>query len=140
MNIRADRGPLNARVDTTLTRFVHALVDPVCHLSHERNTAYSSTIAARATTDQEWRVGGEGQKRFLLLGSRDIEPLSQLDPRNPRRIDRLTEAHDQAARGQYEACARQARRISRRFTTMTGTITGELQINEPETFGPFNFS
>ena len=123
---------LNGRVDT-LTQVRTALVDTVSQLTTEKNTAYYIV----GTKDELIKKGvlvAEGQKRFLLLGSRDIAPARQLDPAQFTRIDRLNDRTIKLPEGQYEILSRQNPSYLAPVTNKDGKIAGELQINQPEQF------
>ncbi len=123
---------LNGRVDT-LTQVRTALVDTVGQLTTEKNTAYYIV----GTKDELIKKGvlvAEGQKRFLLLGSRDIAPARQLDPAQFTRIDRLNDRTIKLPEGQYEILSRQNPSYLAPVTNKDGKIAGELQINQPEQF------
>jgi hypothetical protein len=123
---------LNGRVDT-LTQVRTALVDTVSQLTTEKNTAYY-IIGTRDELIKKGVLVAEGQKRFLLLGSREIEPARQLDPTQFTRIDRLTDRTIKLPEGEYKILSRQNPSYLAPVTNKDGKVAGEVTINQPEQF------
>lgn len=123
---------LNGRVDT-LTQIRTALVDTVGQLTTEKNTAYY-VIGTRDELIKKGILVAEGQKRFLLVGSRKIAPARQLDPTQFTRIDRLADRTIKLPEGQFEIYSRQNPSYLAPLTNKDGKISGEVTINEPEQF------
>ena len=123
---------LNGRVDT-LTQIRTALVDTVGQLTTEKNTAYY-VIGTRDELIKQGILAAEGHKRFLLVGSRNIQPSRQLDPSKFTKIDRLANRTIPLPEGQYEILSRQSPTYLAPVTNKDGRISGELKINQPEQF------
>jgi hypothetical protein len=123
---------LNGRVDT-LTQIRTALVDTVGQLTSEKNAAYY-VIGTREELIKKGILSAEGQKRFLLVGSRNISPARQLDPSKFTKIDRLSERTIKLPEGEYEILSRQDPSYTAPLTRKDGKVSGTLTINQPEQF------
>jgi hypothetical protein len=121
---------LNGQVDT-LTHVRADLTTQVGDLTSEKNTAYY-VVGTRDELIKKGVLVAEGQKRFLLVGSRKIEPARQLDPAKFTKIDRLADRKINLPAGSYEILSRQ----NPSFATPTrdGKIAGSLEIEQPEQF------
>jgi len=75
----------------------------------------------------------EGSKRFLLVGSRKIEPARQLDPAAFTKIDRLADRKIQLPDGNYEIVSRQNPAFAG-VNAKEAKIAGSLEIQQPEQF------
>jgi hypothetical protein len=123
---------LNGRVDT-LTQVRTALVDTVGQLTAEKNAAYY-VIGTREELIQKGIIAAEGQKRFWLVGSRNIQPARQLDPSQFKKIDRLADRTIQLPEGEYEILSRQSPTFLAPITNKDGKISGTVTINQPQEF------
>ncbi len=123
---------LNGRVDT-LTQIRTALVDTVGQLTSEKNTAYY-VIGTREELIKAGILSAEGQKRFLLVGSRSISPARQLDPSKFTKIDRLADRTIKLPEGEYQILSRQDPSYTAPVTRKDGKVSGTLTINQPEQF------
>jgi hypothetical protein len=132
MEQNAQIASLNGRVDT-LTTIRTALVDTVGQLTTEKNTAYY-VIGTKDELIKKGILVAEGQKRFLLVGSRNVSPARQLDPTQFTRIDRLSERSIKLPDGQYEILSRQNPSYLAPVTSKDGKLSGEVTINQPEQF------
>ena len=68
----------------------------------------------------------EGRKRFLLVGSRKIEPARQLDPSAFTKIDRLADRTIKLPAGNYEILSRQNPTYAAPKPAKDGKIAGSL--------------
>jgi len=129
---------LSGQVDT-LTHVRTALVDTVGQLTNEKNTAYYIV----GTKDELIKKGvlvAEGQKRFLLAGSRTVAPARELDPTAFTKIDRLSSRTIELPAGKYEILSRQNPQYVEPKAQKDGKIEGGLTISQPEQFwGPSRF-
>lgn len=123
---------LNGRVDT-LSQIRTALVDTVGQLTNEKNTAYY-VIGTREELIQKGVLSAEGQKRFLLVGSRNVSPARQLDPSKFTKIDRLSDRTIKLPEGEYVIYSRQDPSYTAPLTRKDGKVSGTLTINQPEQF------
>ena len=123
---------LNSQVDT-LTHVRLALTDTVGQLTTEKNTAYYIV----GTKDELIKKGilvKEGQKRFLIAGSRNVEPARALDPTAFTKIDRLADRTITLPAGQYQILSRQNPAYAAPKEMKDGKIAGALTISQPEQF------
>ncbi len=123
---------LNTTVDT-LSHVRIALVDTVGRLTAEKNTAYY-VVGTRDELLKKGILVAEGQKRFLLVGSRSVAPARELDPSNFTKIDRLSDRTIKLPEGQYEILSRQNPSYAAPQAQKDGKIAGGLTINQPEQF------
>lgn len=123
---------LNGQVDT-LTHVRVALTDTVGQLTTEKNTAYY-VVGTRDELIKKGVLVAEGQKRFLLVGSRNIKPARQLDPSSFTKIDRLSDRTISLPAGQYEIYSRQDTSFVAPQSIKDGKIVGALTIDKPEQF------
>ncbi|MEP6729622.1 MAG: hypothetical protein ABJE10_03235 [bacterium] len=123
---------LNGQVDT-LSRVRTALVDTVGQLTTEKNTAYY-VVGTKDELIEQGILSKEGQKRFLLVGSRTVAPARTLDPTKFTKIDRLANRTIKLPEGEYEIFSRQNVEYADPATQKDGKIVGALTINRPEQF------
>lgn len=123
---------LSNQVDT-LNVVRTALVDTVSHLTTEKNTAYY-VIGTKDELIKKGILVAEGQKRFLLLGSRQVAPARDLDPSAFTKIDRLSDRTITLPAGQYEILSRQNPAYATPQVAKDGKIAGGLTVTEPEQF------
>lgn len=123
---------LSSQVDT-LTQVRTALVDTVGQLTTEKNTAYY-VVGTRDELVKKGILVEEGHKRFLMFGSRAVEPARNLDSSAFVRIDRLRDRTIQLPAGQYTIVSRHDPSLAVPQATKDGKLSGELQINQPERF------
>jgi hypothetical protein len=123
---------LNTRVDT-LTRVGTALADTVGQLTTEKNTVYY-VVGTKDELIKQGILAAEGQKRFLLLGSRTVVPARELDPSKFTRIDRLATRTIPLPAGEYEILSRQNPVYADSTSQKGGKLVGALNINRPEQF------
>jgi hypothetical protein len=122
---------LNGQVDT-LNHVKSDLTTQVSDLTSEKNTAYY-VVGTRDELIQKGVLVAEGQKRFLLVGSRKIEPARQLDPSAFTKIDRLADRKITLPEGTYEIISRQNPEYAG-VKTKDSKIAGSLDIQQPEQF------
>jgi hypothetical protein len=123
---------LNGEVDT-LVHVKTQLTDQVGQLTTEKNTAYY-VIGTRDELIQKGILVAEGQKRFLLVGSRTVSPARQLDTTAFTKIDRLTDRTITLPPGEYQIWSRQSPAFANPSSMKDGKLTGTLQIEQPEQF------
>lgn len=123
---------LNGQVDT-LTHVRADLTGQVSDLTTEKNTAYY-IVGTRDELIKKGVLVAEGQKRFLLVGSRSIEPARQLDPTAFTKIDRLADRKINLPEGSYEILSRQNPTYAAPAQSKDGKIAGALEIQQPEQF------
>ncbi|HEX3866737.1 MAG TPA: hypothetical protein VHV78_08295, partial [Gemmatimonadaceae bacterium] len=123
---------LNGKVDT-LNQVRVALTDTVGQLTTEKNTAYY-VVGTRDELIKRGILVAEGQKRFLVLGSRNVAPARELDPSEFTKIDRLSNRTITLPAGQYEILTRQNPVYAVPQATKDGKIEGGLTIDKPEQF------
>jgi hypothetical protein len=124
---------LTGQVDT-LDKTRVALTDSVGHLTAQKNTAYF-VIGTREELIKKGILVAEGQKRFLVAGSRNVVPARKLDPASFTKIDRLSDRMIILPTGEYQILSRQ----NPEFATVTskkksGRIAGVVTIEQPEQF------
>jgi hypothetical protein len=127
---------LGKSVDTltnTLTVVRTASADTIGHLTTEKNTAYY-VIGTKDELIKKGILAAEGQKRFLLVGSRNVSPARELDPANFTKIDRLTNRTITLPDGEYKIFSRQNPAYVTPTTVKDGKIVGGLTIDQPERF------
>jgi len=123
---------LTSQVDT-LTQVRTALVDTVGQLTSEKNTAYY-VVGTRDELVKKGILVEEGHKRFLMFGSRGVEPARNLDTSAFTKIDRLRDRTIPLPAGEYMIVSRHDPSLAVPQTTKDGKVAGELQINQPERF------
>jgi hypothetical protein len=123
---------LNGEVDT-LVHVKTQLTDQVGQLTTEKNTAYY-VIGTRDELIQKGILVTEGQKRFLLVGSRTVSPARQLDTTAFTKIDRLTDRTITLPPGEYQIWSRQSPAFAAPSSMKDGKLTGTLTIEQPEQF------
>lgn len=123
---------LTTQVDT-LTQVRTALADTVGQLTTEKNTAYY-VIGTKDELIKQGILAAEGQKRFLLVGSRSVSPARELDPSKFTKIDRLSSRTIELPAGKYEILSRQNPMYADSTSIKDGKIVGTLNINQPEQF------
>lgn len=123
---------LNGQVDT-LNQVRVALTDTVGQLTTEKNTAYY-VIGTKDELIKKGILVAEGQKRFLLVGSRNIQPARELDPSVFTKIDRLNDRTIQLPAGEYQILSRQNPQYATPQQVKDGKIEGALTIERPEQF------
>jgi hypothetical protein len=123
---------LSGQVDT-LTQVRTALVDTVGQLTNEKNTAYY-VIGTKDELLKKGILVAEGQKRFLIAGSRNVSPARQLDPTAFTKINRLADRTIALPSGEYEILSRQNPAYAEPKALKDGKIEGGLTINQPERF------
>jgi hypothetical protein len=123
---------LNGQVDT-LTHVRADLTTQVSDLTSEKNTAYY-VVGTRDELIKKGVLVAEGQKRFLLVGSRKIEPARELDPSKFTKIDRLADRTINLPAGTYEILSRQNPTFAVPSQSKNGKIAGSLEIEQPEQF------
>jgi phage shock protein A len=123
---------LASKVDT-LDRTRVALLDTVGRLTAEKNAAYY-VVGTREELIKKGILVAEGQKRFLVLGSRNIVPARKLDPANFTKIDRVSNRTIVLPEGEYQILSRQNPEFATASSTKPGKITGPLTIEQPEQF------
>jgi len=127
---------LGKSVDTltnTLTVVRTASADTIGHLTSEKNTAYY-VIGTKDELIKKGILAAEGQKRFLLVGSRNVSPARELDPANFTKIDRLANRTITLPDGEYKIFSRQNPAYVTPMTVKDGKIVGGLTIDQPERF------
>jgi hypothetical protein len=127
---------LGKSVDTltnTLTVVRTASADTIGHLTTEKNTAYY-VIGTKDELIKKGILAAEGQKRFLLVGSRNVSPARELDPANFTKIDRLANRTITLPDGEYKIFSRQNPAYVTPTTVKDGKIAGGLTIDQPERF------
>jgi len=117
----------------TLNTVRTALVDTVNHLTTEKNTAYY-VVGTKDELIKKGILAAEGQKRFLLVGSRNISPARELDPANFTKIDRLANRTITLPEGEYKILSRQNPAYVTPQAQKDGKIAGALTIDQPERF------
>jgi len=117
----------------TLNTVRTALVDTVTHLTTEKNTAYY-VVGTKDELIKKGILAAEGQKRFLLVGSRNISPARELDPANFTKIDRLANRTITLPEGEYKILSRQNPAYVTPQAQKDGKIAGGLTIDQPERF------
>lgn len=123
---------LNGQVDT-LNHVKADLTGQVNDLTGEKNTAYY-VVGTRDELIKKGVLVAEGQKRFLLVGSRNIQPARQLDPSAFTKIDRLSDRKINLPEGNYEILSRQNPTYAAPAQVKDGKIAGALEIQQPEQF------
>jgi chromosome segregation ATPase len=123
---------LNGQVDT-LNQVRTQLAGEVTDLTAEKNTAYY-VVGTRDELIKKGVLVAEGQKRFLLVGSRRISPARQLDPSAFTKIDRLADRKINLPAGEYEIISRQNPTYAAPAQSKDGKIAGSLEIQQPEEF------
>jgi len=123
---------LNGQVDT-LSQVGTALKDTVGQLTTEKNTVYY-VVGTKDELIEKGILSKEGQKRFLLVGSRTIAPARELDPSKFTKIDRLANRTITLPEGEYEILSRQNVAFAAPASEKDGKIVGALTINQPEQF------
>lgn len=117
----------------TLNTVRTALVDTVTHLVAEKNTAYY-VVGTKDELIKKGILAAEGQKRFLLVGSRNVAPARELDPANFTKIDRLADRTIKLPEGEYRILSRQNPAYVTPQAQKDGKIAGALTIDQPERF------
>jgi myosin heavy subunit len=117
----------------TLNTVRTALVDTVTHLTTEKNTAYY-VVGTKEELIKKGILAAEGQKRFVLVGSRNIAPARELDPANFTKIDRLANRTITLPEGEYRILSRQNPAYVTPQAQKDGKIAGALTIDQPERF------
>jgi predicted nucleic acid-binding Zn-ribbon protein len=123
---------LGKSIDTLNTVRV-ALVDTVTHLVAEKNTAYY-VVGTKDELIKKGILAAEGQKRFLLVGSRNVSPARELDPANFTKIDRLADRTIKLPEGEYTILSRQNPAYVTPQAQKDGKMAGALTIDQPERF------
>jgi predicted nucleic acid-binding Zn-ribbon protein len=123
---------LSKAVDT-LNVVRTALVDTVSHLTTEKNTAYY-IVGTKDELIKKGILAAEGQKRFLLVGSRNVAPARELDPSAFTKIDRLADRTIALPAGEYKILSRQNPAYVTPQVQKDGKIAGGLTIDQPERF------
>jgi predicted nucleic acid-binding Zn-ribbon protein len=123
---------LSKAVDT-LNVVRTALVDTVSHLTTEKNTAYY-IVGTKDELIKKGILAAEGQKRFLLVGSRNVAPARELDPSAFTKIDRLADRTIALPAGEYKILSRQNPAYVTPQVAKDGKIAGGLTIDQPERF------
>ena len=127
---------LGKSVDTltnTLSVVRTASADTIGHLTTEKNTAYY-VVGTKDELIKKGILSAEGQKRFLLVGSRNVAPARELDPANFTKIDRLANRTITLPEGEYKIFSRQNPAYVTPQATKDGKIAGALTIDQPERF------
>jgi len=123
---------LTSQVDT-LEKTRAVLSDSVGHLTTQKNTVYY-VVGTREELIKKGILVQEGQKRFVVAGSRNVVPARKLDPASFTKIDRLTDRTIILPKGDYQIISRQ----NPEFTTVTskrsGKIAGVVTIEQPDQF------
>jgi hypothetical protein len=122
---------LVSQVDT-LEKTKAALSDTVGQLTTQKNTAYV-IVGTREELIKKGVLVAEGQKRFLVAGSRNVVPARKLDPASFTKLDRTSDRTIILPTGEYQILSRQ----NPEFATVSskkGKITGVLTIEQPEQF------
>lgn len=117
----------------TLNTVRTALVDTVTHLVTEKNTAYY-VVGTKDELIKKGILAAEGQKRFLLVGSRNVSPARELDPANFTKIDRLADRTIKLPEGEYTILSRQNPAYVTPQAQKDGKMAGALTIDQPERF------
>lgn len=123
---------LASRIDT-LDRTRVALVDTVGQLKAQKNAAYY-VVGTRDELIKQGILVAEGQKRFLVVGSRSIVPARTLDPSSFTKIDRLSDRTIVLPEGEYQILSRQNPEFATVSSKKPGKFTGPLTIEKPEQF------
>jgi hypothetical protein len=127
---------LGKSVDTltnTLTVVRTASADTIGHLTTEKNTAYY-VVGTKDELIKKGILAAEGQKRFLLVGSRNVAPARELDPANFTKIDRLSNRTITLPEGEYKIFSRQNPAYVTPQAVKDGKMAGGLTIDQPERF------
>ena len=123
---------LASQVDT-LEKTRVALSDTVNRLTTQQNVAYV-VIGTREELIEKGVLVTEGQKRFLVAGSRQVVPARKLDPSTFTKIDRRTDRTIVLPSGEYRILSRQNPEFATVMSGKPGKITGVLTIEQPEQF------
>jgi hypothetical protein len=130
---------LKSQVDTVtqvaakLTTDKAAYVDTVTSLVKEKNSAYY----VAGTKDELLQKGvliEEGNKSYLLFGSRRVVPNRALDSTIFVQIDRLKDRDIALPDGEYRILSRQDPQFAQPVQVKDGKIVGGLKITAPEKF------
>jgi hypothetical protein len=120
-------------LNTTLNVVRTATADTIGHLTTEKNTAYY-VVGTKDELIKKGILAAEGQKRFLLLGSRNVSPARELDPSAFTKIDRLANRTITLPEGQYTILSRQNPAYVTPQAQKDGKIAGAITIDQPERF------
>ena len=123
---------LSGQVDT-LEKTKVALTDSVGHLTTQKNTAYV-VIGTREELIKKGILVQEGQKRFLVAGSRNVVPARKLDPAAFTKLDRQVDRTIILPSGEYQIISRQNPEFATMTTKKSGKIAGVVTIEQPEQF------
>jgi hypothetical protein len=125
-------GQITALVDT-LEKTRIAFSDSVGRLTKEKNTAYV-VVGTREELIKKGVLVAEGQKRFLVAGSRNVVPARKLDPESFTKIDRVVDRTIILPTGEYRILSRQNPEFATVQPGKKGKITGVVTIEQPEQF------
>ncbi|MDE3171428.1 MAG: hypothetical protein KGN74_00015, partial [Gemmatimonadota bacterium] len=129
---RVQIASLDTAVDT-LNAAKAALADTVGQLTEQRNTAYY-IAGPRSELEHDGVIVEEGQRRFWLLGSRQVAPARSLEPAAFTRIDITKDTSIALPDGEYTIFSRQDPAFTQPFTVKNGKIAGGLNITNPRAF------
>lgn len=110
-----------------------ALVDTVTGLVREKNSAYY-VAGTKDELVQKGVLVEEGNKSYLLFGSRRVVPARSLDSTTFVQIDRLKDRDIPLPDGEYRILSRQDPQFSQPVQLKDGKIVGGLKITAPEKF------
>ena len=125
-------GQITALADT-LEKTRIAFADSVGRLTKEKNTAYV-VVGTREELIEKGVLVAEGQKRFLVAGSRNVVPARKLDPASFTKIDRVVDRTIILPTGEYRILSRQNPEFATVQPGKKGKITGVVTIEQPEQF------
>jgi hypothetical protein len=123
---------LTGQMDT-LEKTRIALSDTVSRLTAQKNTAYV-IVGTREELIKKGVLVSEGQKRFVVVGSRSVAPARKLDPSTFTRIDRVTDRTIILPAGEYKILSRHNPEFATVTSKKPGKITGVMTIEQPEQF------
>lgn len=115
-----------------LTGHVGALKDTVGRMTAEKNTAYV-IIGTREELIKKGVLVAEGSKRFIVAGSRPVQPARTLDPSAFTKIDRTVDRTIVLPAGKYEIISRQNPAFASPGPKK-GKVQGIMTIDQPEQF------
>lgn len=116
-----------------LTGQVDTLSGRLGQLTSDHNAVYV-VVGTRKELIDKGVVVPEGNKRFILVGSRAVAPARELDPSVFTRLDRRTDRTIVLPEGEYRIISRHSPAYGSAELTKKGALVGALSIEEPERF------